>query len=893
MLQRLKVELQTVLNSITMKTITTHHESYQPKQGFGARLLFYAFLLSIIGLSKAFAQVPSAPTATAASNLTCTSFNANWGAVSGVITYYLDVSTDSSFTTFVSTYNNLTVGNVTTFSVTGLNSVNSYYYRVRVQDNNGTSLNSNTISVTVADDASFLYSSATYCSTGQDPTPYIIGSPGGTFSATPAGLAINPSIGTIDLAVSAIGTYTVTYTTNGGCPNSSSVIITINNTTPSANFHYVGSPFNTNDPNPSPVFDPGASAGYFYVNDSAGLVINQVTGEINLSASQPGTYIITNYISSGGTCANAMDMDTVVIAPLNGCNSFSTFQGNSYYFYNSGSGCQNDTLSLYAVICYYNLAAEAAHVIVNWGDGTIDSSSFVHSAIDSCFSISSYHYYSTPGVYTPIISFYSPSACYNVSYMGNVNASNYACGNLEGTLFVDANNNCAMDNGEQGIANTLVTATQGSSVYYAWTDYLGYYTFYQLTSGTYTVEVAGLTSGYSITCTNSLPHAVTISSGVITANFAASCNGGFDAAITGISLWSGFFPGQPDGLLPHVGLLNAACNSTVVSGQVKIVLDACIQYTGVPSYSAAGAPDAIITASTGDTLVWNVSDINNIGTFGYFDYAINTLTCTTAQVGDSACITMMILPTNGDADPSNNTYTRCFEIGVSYDPNNKEVQPTGTGAAGFIPADQPSLTYTLNFQNTGTAVAWNIYVMDTLDTNIDINSIEILSASHRVQAYTLENRAVKFMFANIMLPDSTHNELESHGYVTFKVKLNTGLTPGTEIENTGHIYFDYNEPVVTNTTLNTIEFPSSVKAIGKSTVVKVFPNPAKESVTVVSNSNNTGTITITDLLGKTVKEVITTNEKTVVNTADLQSGVYFIKLTQNNVSTTEKIMIAK
>jgi hypothetical protein len=892
LLQRLKVELQTVLNLIIMKTTATHHESYQPKQGFGARLLFYAFLLSIIGLSKAFAQAPSAPTATAASNFTCTSFNANWGAVSGSTTYFLDISTDNSFSSFLISYSNLNVGNVTTYNVTGLTTGINYYYRVRSNDGTNTSLNSNTISVNTYEDPSFTYLSNTFCTSGNNPIAIISGLQGGLFSSSPSGLSINPSTGLIDLSISAVGVYVVTYTTNGGCSNSSSVTLTINNSSSNANFHYVGSPFNTNDPNPLPIFDSGASAGYFYVNDSSGLVINPNTGEIDLTNSLPGTYIVTNYISSGGTCADVMDIDTVVIAPLNGCNSFSTFQGNSY-FYNPWYGCVGDSISFWGGICYYGLSAETSSVIINWGDGNIDSSSFVHSATDSCFNIFTHHVYNIPGVYTPIISFYSASACHNASLMGNVNVSNYACGNLVGTLFVDANNNCTMDGGELGIANALVTATQGGSVYYAWTDYLGYYTFYALASGTYTVEVAGLTSGYSITCSNSMPHAVTISTGVTTSNFAATCNGAFDAAITGISIWSALYPGQPEMILPHVGLLNAACNSTVVSGQVKIVLDACTQFTGASTYSGAGAPDAVITASTGDTLVWNVADINNIGNFSYFDYAIDIMMCTTAQVGDSACITMMILPTNGDADPTNNTYTRCFEIGVSYDPNNKEVMPTGVGAEGFIPADQPSLTYTLNFQNTGTALAWNIYLMDTIDTNIDINSIEILSASHRVQAYTLENRAVKFMFANIMLPDSTSNELESHGYVTFKAKLNAGLTPGTEIKNTGHIYFDYNEAVVTNTTLNTIEFPSSVKAIGKSTVVKVFPNPAKESVTVVSNSNNTGTITITDLLGKTVKEVTTTNEKTIINTADLQSGVYFIKLTQNNVSTTEKIMIAK
>ena len=47
-------------------------------------------------------------------------------------TYYLlDVSTNAGFTSFVGTYHDLNVGNVTTYLVTGLTPGVTYYYRVR------------------------------------------------------------------------------------------------------------------------------------------------------------------------------------------------------------------------------------------------------------------------------------------------------------------------------------------------------------------------------------------------------------------------------------------------------------------------------------------------------------------------------------------------------------------------------------------------------------------------------------------------------------------------------------------------------------------------------------------------------------------------------------------
>jgi hypothetical protein len=95
-------------------------------------------------------QVPPAPTATAATNITTNSFTANWNSSAGAAGYRLDVSINSSFSSYVSGFQSLDVGNVTSRSVTGLSSNTTYYYRVRAENAAGTSANSNVISVTTA-----------------------------------------------------------------------------------------------------------------------------------------------------------------------------------------------------------------------------------------------------------------------------------------------------------------------------------------------------------------------------------------------------------------------------------------------------------------------------------------------------------------------------------------------------------------------------------------------------------------------------------------------------------------------------------------------------------------------------------------------------------------------
>ena len=93
------------------------------------------------------APTPAAPQALRATNVTASSFTANWSSVGGATGYRLDVSTSSIFVTYVPGYQNLDVGNMTSRNVTGLTRNTNYYYRLRAYNGNGTSPNSNVIKV--------------------------------------------------------------------------------------------------------------------------------------------------------------------------------------------------------------------------------------------------------------------------------------------------------------------------------------------------------------------------------------------------------------------------------------------------------------------------------------------------------------------------------------------------------------------------------------------------------------------------------------------------------------------------------------------------------------------------------------------------------------------------
>jgi len=136
----------------------------------------------------------------------------------------------------------------------------------------------------------------------------------------------------------------------------------------------------------------------------------------------------------------------------------------------------------------------------------------------------------------------------------------------------------------------------------------------------------------------------------------------------------------------------------------------------------------------------------------------------------------------------------------AVDPNDKLVTPIGREPNDLTHKDE-TLNYRIRFQNTGNLPATNIYLLDKIDENLDIKSFKVIDASHELTAVEMDDdRLVKFYFDNINLPDSINNEPESHGYVEFMIKPYPDLPELTEINNQAEIYFDLNEPIVTNET---------------------------------------------------------------------------------------------
>jgi len=231
----------------------------------------------------------------------------------------------------------------------------------------------------------------------------------------------------------------------------------------------------------------------------------------------------------------------------------------------------------------------------------------------------------------------------------------------------------------------------------------------------------------------------------------------------------------------------------------------------------------------------------------------------------------------------------CQENVGSYDPNDKQAFPVGYGAPHYI-TDSTDLEYLIRFQNTGTDTAFNIVIRDVIDPHLNIETLRPGVSSHPYR-YDIEgpNTAV-FHFENIMLPDSNVNEVASHGFIKFNIQQKENNSISTHIMNEADIYFDFNEPIITNTVFHTVgeDFrgivtsiitPPEVSEAGVS--VNVFPNPFDEYARfeVQGETVKELHLNVYDMMGREVLQQKAQHQQHItMKRNNLTPGVYVFRL---------------
>lgn len=431
-----------------------------------------------------------------------------------------------------------------------------------------------------------------------------------------------------------------------------------------------------------------------------------------------------------------------------------------------------------------------------------------------------------------------------------------------GNVYKDANANGIRDTNENGLTHEMIYTSDGM---HALTD----------TSGNYGVFF--LDSSSTVTINHSLKkyryHSTVPTSYSINPLTQTTTGNDFGVAempnVNDLNIHSYFFCTRP-GFITWAGIDYENRGTTTLSDTITLQLDG--RYTFLNSN-----PSPVLI--NGGKYQWL---FNNLTPLSSGHISLNLRVDSTAVIGDTLFSIASINPIVGDTVPADNMDFIFKVVSGSYDPNEKEVEPKGTGPNGNIPNGE-TLNYTIHFQNTGTDTAFTVTVQDTLSSNLDVNTFQITGSSHPVITELEGTGNLKFTFYNILLPDSNTNLAMSEGYVSYKIKAINNLPLGSQIENTGYIYFDFNAPVITNTTLNTIANTTGISLLKNDYSATIFPNPIQNSSTLEINGKNVSTnlsIKLYDAMGREMKVAVSKmdNNHFAIHRTDLTSGLYYYQV---------------
>jgi len=406
---------------------------------------------------------------------------------------------------------------------------------------------------------------------------------------------------------------------------------------------------------------------------------------------------------------------------------------------------------------------------------------------------------------------YGDSGCTDPSSMNfapNAVCDDGSCNYLiPAQVFDDQNENGIQDAGELGVGGITLFIPELSTQVLSNSDgSVGL----SLADGLYTLEIQNLTSAYPFNTT-----ATVLSIEVVDGELSQDLSFGVKNVVPSydMSVSVGLFADFPqcDNLAQVVIYYNNNGHQNVdgwISLKVSDEFDGYLQVSPI---------DSVV----GDTLFYFPIENFQPGDFGLKH--IELLMPSSDLIGNYFVteVEAVGLASGVQVTGSEAEYEHILEC--AYDPNDKSVTPQGYTEEGYI-LEGTRLQYHVRFQNTGSAPALDVVVYDTLDIGLDIQSFDLLGGSHNPQVtIDYDTRVIQFLHADIFLPDSASDPLGSQGSFTFEIDLMPDLPLLTQITNGVAIYFDSNDPVITNTVLNTLYscdlFVPAIAQIGNDLIV--------------------------------------------------------------------------
>ncbi len=479
--------------------------------------------------------------------------------------------------------------------------------------------------------------------------------------------------------------------------------------------------------------------------------------------------------------------------------------------------------------------------------------------------------------YLLMITNFSNSSC-NITFSQTTgNGALIYASSISGSIFNDANENGIKDIGEDSLIGTKVKLINKNIVHLTQND--GNY-YFACDSGTQQIQCLPMT--YWDFTTDSILNVYVLDSSthVGNNNFGIKLQGASSDVSVDITGNTAIINANVDYWLTY---RNEA--ALPKSGTVVLTIDPLTTFV-----SSSPPPDV----QSGNVITWNYANLVSQET-----RQINLILLMpgVAFLNDTMLTTAIINPILGDMYLPNNYDTLRQRMYGSFDPNDKTVDK-GVGSQGYT-FFGTELEYTIHFQNTGTAPASRVEIVDTIDNNLDIQSFCLVSSSHNVSIEITDSNELIFIFSNIQLPDSGFSPSASCGFVKFVIKPKEGLAENTHVVNSAGIYFDANPAVVTNQTLNTYVSNIIITDIGtmasRDETIHIFPNPSSGliNITFAQSVKNTKIDVLTSSGQLIYSKNINNQTSSSVDLSNFVKGLYFIKVQTGNGVVVRKVVISE
>jgi hypothetical protein len=435
---------------------------------------------------------------------------------------------------------------------------------------------------------------------------------------------------------------------------------------------------------------------------------------------------------------------------------------------------------------------------------------------------------------------------------------------ISGKSFIDANSNNTYDTGEPALVNNLVTESATGDFTFSGQD--GDYSLAVTDSGNFSVIPSAINFYNPVPLTHTA-YFSSIQQTDSLNDFAFQPAGVFNDLCASITPMGNFRAGFDASYM--INYNNAG--TTTLNPTIIFFPDNDVNFV-----SANVTPTSVTT----DSVVWNLGPLAPFQS-GSILVTVNVNIGT--PIGTLINSGVRIEPLAGDANTiCNSSYWEIFTTG-SVDPNDILVDEDTLLTTQF--PNPPLLEYIIRFQNTGNDTAFMVKVLNPIDTfNLQLNTFEFVASSHPVNINWIPwERNMEFKFENILLPDSNVNETASHGFIRYRIRPKSTLVAGDTITNNAAIYFDFNQPVLTNTALTEIVLPTGNASTNSEAGINLVPNPAKNLITVSLSSSlkqEQIDLVVFDLFGRVeYKSTFHTPASTFdIDVSEFSNGVYFIKV---------------